>query len=104
MGWDHFNLTRVWFGGLESESRNILQKWWIRSSSKNKGRGQPRVDPVPSLVDTEPNTTVVSWSHGAGLLGIWYGAMRGYLLLHLYFSILKKLSTGAMRGYLLCLA
>jgi hypothetical protein len=23
---------------------------------KNKGRGQPRVDPVPSLVDTEPNT------------------------------------------------
>jgi hypothetical protein len=44
---------------------------------------------------------VVSWSHGAGLLGIWYGAMRGYLPLHLYFSILKKLSTGAMRGYLL---
>jgi hypothetical protein len=44
---------------------------------------------------------VVSWSHGAGLLGIWYGAMRGYLLLHLYFSILKKLSTGAMRGNLL---
>jgi hypothetical protein len=31
---DHPTLTRVWFGGLESGSRNILQKLWMRSSLK----------------------------------------------------------------------
>ena len=57
MGWDHFNFTRVWFGGPESGSRNILQKWWMRLSlKKNKRRDQCRVDLVLSLVDTKPNT------------------------------------------------
>jgi hypothetical protein len=32
----------------------------MRPSLKNKGRGQPRVDPVPSLVDTEPNTSLAA--------------------------------------------
>jgi hypothetical protein len=47
--------------GLENQSQS--QGIFFKNSgwghpSKNKGRGQPRVGSVLSLIDTEPNTTV----------------------------------------------
>ena len=58
-GWDEIILIWSTFGlEVQSQGQGILFKnggWGY--PSKNKGRGQPRVDPVPSLVDTEPNST-----------------------------------------------
>jgi hypothetical protein len=60
-GWGGIILTWPIFG-LEVQSQG--QEIFFKNSgwghpSKNKGRGQPRVDPVPSLIDTEPNTSLV---------------------------------------------
>jgi hypothetical protein len=61
---------------------------------KNKGRGQPRVDPVPSLVDTEPNTTLVA-GHGSAMAGHWARA-RGTMTAGR--AARRLLGTGARRG------
>jgi hypothetical protein len=48
---------------VQSQSQGIFFKnnGWVYPS-KNKGQGQPRVDPIPSLTDTEPNTSLVAYT------------------------------------------
>ena len=57
-GWSGIILSWPMFGlKVQSQGQEIFFKnigWSYHS--KNKGWGQPRVDPVPSLIDTEPNT------------------------------------------------
>jgi hypothetical protein len=56
--WNEIILIWPTFGlEVQSQGQEIFFKngGWGHPS---KGRGQPRVDPVPSLVDTEPNNTL----------------------------------------------